>query len=383
VARRPGAPLDPRALDELSPAFGIDLSPVRVHEDAGAAVAADALGAEAFVAGSSIVFGPGRYAPHDRDGRRLLVHELAHVVQQSRAAPFRDAAVGSASGPDEREAARVADTVTAGRSAPPIRARPQAALQRSIGSAAGGCGVCYRTPGSAGTAAHTEIMRAFRAYYGPTVLTNVHLPATAPGDSSGFLDLAEHAIDGFRIGEIKPANVVGLLQGDVDLFWYEDQLRKLGTPSRRMRLPPPPVTLTMPEPRAPNCPSQRLIVMPPIRGIYLYYCEPDFAQLVRNPNCRCRADQEPAPQPVAVPRSARERVREFIERIRAGVADLDAEAARFIRDHPEVKALLVTAAIGLAVGTVVEDVLTLGAGTADDPASLAAVGALLRAAQVM
>jgi hypothetical protein len=41
------------------------------------------MGALAYTVGNHVVFGSGRYAPHAADGRSLLVHELAHVVQQS------------------------------------------------------------------------------------------------------------------------------------------------------------------------------------------------------------------------------------------------------------------------------------------------------------
>jgi outer membrane protein OmpA-like peptidoglycan-associated protein len=62
--------------------FGHDFSSVRVHADDAAARSAQALSAAAFTLGSDIVFGTGRYAPETAAGRRLLGHELAHVVQQ-------------------------------------------------------------------------------------------------------------------------------------------------------------------------------------------------------------------------------------------------------------------------------------------------------------
>jgi proteasome lid subunit RPN8/RPN11 len=64
--------------------FGRDLSGVRVHAGAEAAESARALGAAAYTLGQSIVFGAGRYEPRTAAGRRLLGHELAHVIQQER-----------------------------------------------------------------------------------------------------------------------------------------------------------------------------------------------------------------------------------------------------------------------------------------------------------
>lgn len=66
----------------MEPRFGHDFSSVRVHADQAATLSAEAVGAQAYTVGSNIVFGSGRYAPSDRDGQRLLAHELAHVVQQ-------------------------------------------------------------------------------------------------------------------------------------------------------------------------------------------------------------------------------------------------------------------------------------------------------------
>jgi hypothetical protein len=62
--------------------FGHDFSRVRVHSDAPAAESADAVQARAYTVGNDIVFGRGEYAPGTAKGRRLMAHELTHVVQQ-------------------------------------------------------------------------------------------------------------------------------------------------------------------------------------------------------------------------------------------------------------------------------------------------------------
>src|SRR3954452_20226605 len=61
--------------------LGTDLAHVRVHSDAEAHRLADPQRARAHAYRPHIVFGAGRYAPDTRDGRRLLAHELAHVLQ--------------------------------------------------------------------------------------------------------------------------------------------------------------------------------------------------------------------------------------------------------------------------------------------------------------
>lgn len=77
-----GSPLGEGERAFFEPRFGADFSQVRVHTDPAAAEAARALNAQAFTLGSDIVFGPGRYAPGTEEGKRLMAHELTHVLQQ-------------------------------------------------------------------------------------------------------------------------------------------------------------------------------------------------------------------------------------------------------------------------------------------------------------
>ena len=64
--------------------FGRSFADVRVHTDGAAAHSAAALDAHAYTSGRELVFAHGRYDPGTPAGRRLLAHELAHVVQQRR-----------------------------------------------------------------------------------------------------------------------------------------------------------------------------------------------------------------------------------------------------------------------------------------------------------
>lgn len=83
VLRSSGQPLAADARVLMEQGFGRDFSQVRVHTDALAAQSAHAVNALAYTVGRHIVFGTGQYAPELPAGRRLLAHELAHVVQQS------------------------------------------------------------------------------------------------------------------------------------------------------------------------------------------------------------------------------------------------------------------------------------------------------------
>jgi uncharacterized protein DUF4157 len=80
--RSAGRPLDTPTRNLFEPMFGKRFESVRVHTDSTAAESARAVHAQAYTVGSDIVFGAGYYAPETEIGRRLLAHELTHVVQQ-------------------------------------------------------------------------------------------------------------------------------------------------------------------------------------------------------------------------------------------------------------------------------------------------------------
>jgi len=83
VLRSPGHPLDSVTRAFFEPRFGRDFSNVRVHTDSHAADSARSINAHAYTAGSDIVFAPRQYSPDSGEGKRLIAHELTHVVQQS------------------------------------------------------------------------------------------------------------------------------------------------------------------------------------------------------------------------------------------------------------------------------------------------------------
>lgn len=62
--------------------FNADFGSVRVHAGNRADALANSVNAEAFTFGRNIIIGRGAYRPETQSGRKLLAHELAHVVQQ-------------------------------------------------------------------------------------------------------------------------------------------------------------------------------------------------------------------------------------------------------------------------------------------------------------
>jgi hypothetical protein len=71
----------------MESAFGADFSGVKVHTNQSAVQMNQDLGAKAFTHGNNIYFNANNYNPYTSSGKKLLVHELTHVVQQSGGKP--------------------------------------------------------------------------------------------------------------------------------------------------------------------------------------------------------------------------------------------------------------------------------------------------------
>jgi hypothetical protein len=82
VLNAPGQPLAPPTRDFMETRFGHHFSQVRVHTGPTAAESARSISALAFTSAHHIVFGSGQYSPGTSEGRKLLAHELTHVLQQ-------------------------------------------------------------------------------------------------------------------------------------------------------------------------------------------------------------------------------------------------------------------------------------------------------------
>lgn len=304
-----GIPLPPTVRTELESSFSDDLESVRIHTGADAAALSDALEADAFTVGQDIFFGKGRFQPSSLTGRRLLAHEVTHTIQQRGASRGGELAVGPTRDRYERAADATANTF--GRGTPPPTAslpavsRVRVQRQQRRG-AAGGCGVCLRDPSgkAAGQIAHLEIQLAFEAMY-PDLSREVGVQVVPTDETPPFrpsLDLGYEEDGHFGrtifIGEIKPLDDAGRQRGqaEMELREYAAQLQLTHDQVFRMSLPPPPGPIPFFEPtKPPGCPPQVLHVSRTAPGVYQYYCEPPWSQLVRNPACAC------GPPPVPIP----------------------------------------------------------------------------------
>jgi hypothetical protein len=143
VLNSPGRPMDGGLRSFMEPRFGHDFSGVRIHTDSRAAESARSVNALAYTVGRDIVFAGGQYAPESPNGKRLLAHELTHVVQQNQAGGAGSMAakstfisppmIASAHSPAEREADLLAHRVMSGHSVAGRKmAAPAGEMHRSV-----------------------------------------------------------------------------------------------------------------------------------------------------------------------------------------------------------------------------------------------------------
>jgi len=77
-----GQKLAPNVRVEMESGIGADFSQVNIHTDSDSVQMNKELGAQAFTHGNDVFFNEGKYDEGSNKGKRLLAHELTHVVQQ-------------------------------------------------------------------------------------------------------------------------------------------------------------------------------------------------------------------------------------------------------------------------------------------------------------
>jgi Domain of unknown function (DUF4157) len=137
LASSAGQPLDRSTQALMQSRLGQDFSDVRVHSDGKATESAKAVNAHAYTVGTDVVFQSDKYAPGTESGKKMLAHELTHVVQQ-KAGPVDGTPAGGGinishpSDPFEQAAERNAEQAMSASAAAPQSAVPTQAssLQR-------------------------------------------------------------------------------------------------------------------------------------------------------------------------------------------------------------------------------------------------------------
>ncbi len=120
-----GDPL-PYAARDIFDADTVDVADrIRIHASQDAAAWADAVDAEAFAFGHDIIFAAGAFSPGTTAGRKLLAHEIAHVLQQT-----TEGLPAATSAQAEADADAFAADVLAGRPAKVTRSTPMRAARQ-------------------------------------------------------------------------------------------------------------------------------------------------------------------------------------------------------------------------------------------------------------
>lgn len=78
-----GRPLSERTARQMEKAFDADFSRVVIHTDSEAETLNQEMQSLAFTSGNDIYFAKGQYNPDSSTGKKLLAHELTHVIQQT------------------------------------------------------------------------------------------------------------------------------------------------------------------------------------------------------------------------------------------------------------------------------------------------------------
>jgi len=109
-----GKPLPPATCSEMEKAFGTNFGEVRIHDDQNTQAKATAINAEAFTQNDHIHLGADAPSPQTSAGKKLLAHELAHVVQKRRAGGQQSSAINRSGDKFEAEADRAATSAVSG-----------------------------------------------------------------------------------------------------------------------------------------------------------------------------------------------------------------------------------------------------------------------------
>ena len=172
VVSAPGQGLDPVVRRFMEARFAQDFGDVRVHRGADAQASAGDLHAMAYTTGSHIVFAPGAYQPQAPEGRRLLAHELSHVVQQRRGPVTGEPVGGLRVSRDDDSFERAAD------------ADAGAALSAAPGFAGPGFG----GPGLAGPGFGGQGRRSAAAATSPVAVQRQEVASAVADDTAGPAD---------------------------------------------------------------------------------------------------------------------------------------------------------------------------------------------------
>jgi hypothetical protein len=203
VLTLPGQPLDKQTQVFFEQRFGRDFSNVRLHTNEQASESARAVNARAYTVGSDIVFRGAQYSPQTPEGKRLLAHELVHVVQQGHYGNGMDRPnpAGRNFQPEQPDG-RLKDEAALHMPTSVRRYLPGVAVQRLA------CDDILNATEKKGESQGTEVERLVRATLVSQVMPKTFWPLSIPGASSREYRMEE--CGGFKTGLPGPRGFVDL-----------------------------------------------------------------------------------------------------------------------------------------------------------------------------
>lgn len=337
--------------------MGYDFSGVRVHTDGGARESATSINALAYTVGNNIVFNASQYQPGTESGKRLIAHELTHVVQQNnkigrKIQRFTAGCRSMLNNPVGSLGRVLSGTAI------------HAAIQADFASSVSGGVNAFGIPGASAAALRTA------GLCGEDILTTA--PQLIGGRAGmGYPDLARRDGAVMEVAEIKPASWGCAVDGVSQLEGYISHGNATDPPQVAWRAAGgfasviPMLSSTYP--------AKTLTI-----GTYtvmIEWCSPGLLvyQVI--------GSSLPLPVPVTSParqrsrgrspvlvreQSAWEAIRQFAEEaIRTGQTSAQA-IENFLRAHPDLITVIIVAGIAGLIATFAEDIATAGAGILDD-----------------
>ena len=357
----------------FEPRFGHNFSDVRIHTDSVAAKSAQSINALAYTTGNNIVFNSGQYAPETDSGKRLIAHELTHVVQQRGSVQPKLI---------QRFTPACEGLLNSAMASAPIRvlsgAAIHTAIQEDFAANVAGAGN-LAIPGASASALRTA------------GLCGEDLPVTAPqivGGRAGlgYPDLAIRDNPITEVAEIKPASWGCAADGTFQLSGYIMQGNATDPEQVAWRASAGIISIV---PMNPATYPGKTIAL----GAYTIQTEWCMPGLLVYQVIGSRV-----PQPVPVPETGKETnkkpvERTTVQRITTFVTDMihaggnaEAAARAFLQANPDlrdtIRTLSIAIIVGLVVGMLAEDIASLGTAIINNPLIIAAITALFRVAQM-
>ncbi|MGY6275048.1 eCIS core domain-containing protein [Methylomonas sp. MgM2] len=354
VLASPGQPLESGLRKEMEGRFGYDFSRVRVHTGTEAEQSATDVGAHAYTVDHHLVFGPDKLSSTTNEGKHLLAHELAHVVQQHGVSRNnnKQRSFGSRLSSVLEKGTEKSLTYELSNKLSQNSYAAEVLQRQSIHNPLFPCYETSLIPGGTeffGTFVHLAIQQHFVRNIDPTAATEYVIPGSGPTGGIGRADIVS-SIGG--IYEIKPAGLA--LSGFAEALAYLAQAEIHCDPHVNWHLGfiyyAPPITIG----------DYIIVSWLEGPGLILYALRRREREPRRVPETRRVPDYYPVP----VTESARERITRWARRVYEEGLDATQAAEEFLQANPDLINYILLGGAVIILALIADDLS--GVGIADD-----------------